>query len=261
MMNENKYSYKQMSLFSSQLVIPRETYQRPFTSPRAKVIADNFDERIANEPKVSYRDGKYFVFDGQHTIAARVLRAGGKDVPIKCKVYYGMTEKEEALLFAQQTGISAPLSAGARIRAEIFGDKPESAAFFAANEAIGLQLDYDHARGLNRIGCIQTAFNAFMRIGEERYKEAMTILKAAWDGEPDSFRTENVLAITYFVDLYHGQYCPQRLLAQLRRFDPLTIYREGRAMGVNLAGYKKYLFQLLCIYNANSKRHSLPMKF
>ena len=260
-MKTNQYNYKQMTLWASQLVFPRETYQRPFTSPRAKQIAANFDERIANEPKVSYRDGKYYVFDGQHTAGARVILAGGKDVPIRCKVYYGMTEKEEALLFAQQNGISAPLSAGSRIRAEIFGDKPESAAFFAANEAIGLQLDYDHARGLNRIGCIQTAFNAFMRIGEERYKEAMAILKKAWDGEPDSFRTENVLAITYFVDLYHEQYCPQRLVAQLHRVDPMTIYREGRAMGVNLPGYKKYLFQLLCIYNGNSEKYSLPMKF
>lgn len=172
-----------------------------------------------------------------------------------------MTEKEEALLFAQQTGISAPLSAGARIRAEIFGEDPIAAAFFAANDTIGIHLDYDHARGLNRIGCVKTAFNAYKRIGEERYKEALTLLKAAWDGEPDSFRTENVLAITYFVDLYHGQYCPQRLVTQLHGSDPLMIYREGRAMGIKLSGYKKYLFQLLCIYNGNSKQYSLPMKF
>lgn len=260
-MKTHRYNYRQLKIPASQLIIPRESYQRPFTSARAKEIADNFDERIANEPKVSYRNGKYYVFDGQHTIAALVMLHGGADILITCKVYYGMTEKEEALLFAQQNGISAPLSAGAKIRAEIFGDDPVAAAFFVANEAIGLQLDYDQERGLDRIGCIKTAFNAYKRIGEERYKEAMTILKTAWDGEPDSFRTENVLAITYFVDLYHDQYCPQRLLTQLGRADPLTIYREGRALGVKLAGYKKYLFQLLCIYNDNSRKYSLPMKF
>lgn len=169
-MKTNQYNYRQMKIPASQLVIPRETYQRPFTSNRAKEIAANFDERIANEPKVSYRDGKYFVFDGQHTVAARVMLNGGNDLLITCKVYYGMTEKEEALLFAQQTGISAPLSAGSRIRAEIFGDDPIAAAFFVANEAIEIQLDYDHARGLDRIGCIKTAFNAYKRIGEERYQ-------------------------------------------------------------------------------------------
>ena len=101
-MKTNQYNYRQMKIPASQLVIPRETYQRPFTSNRAKEIAANFDERIANEPKVSYRDGKYFVFDGQHTVAARVMLNGGNDLLITCKVYYGMTEKEEAVFKQMQ---------------------------------------------------------------------------------------------------------------------------------------------------------------
>lgn len=256
-----KFTYREMTLSSSQLEVPRETYQRNFNVNRAKRIAEEFDERIANEPKVSYRDGKYFVFDGQHTIAARKLINGGEDVPIKCKVYFGMTEQDEAMLFAQQFGVSAPLTAGARIRALIFGGDPIAIEFMEVNKDIGIQLDYDQERGLNRIGCIQTAFNAYMRIGEERYKEAMNILKTAWNGEPDSFRAENVLAMTHFVDLYHDEYCPHRLITRLRLVDPLTIYREGRATGVNLAGYKKYLIQVFRIYNGNSKKHSLKMKF
>lgn len=90
--------------------------------------------------------------------------------------------------------------------------------------------------------------------------EAMKILKAAWNGNPDSFRTENIIAITYFVDRYHDEYCPQRLVTQLRSTDPLKIYRDGRAVGVNLTGYKKYLFPLLCIYNENAGKNELPMK-
>jgi len=257
----NKYNYKSIVIPASQLISPRETYQRELFSPRAKEIASKFDERIANEPKVSYRDGKYYVFDGQHTIGARVLVSGDKDVPIKCKVYYGMDAEEEALLFAQQNGISAPLTAGARMRAKIYGKDSEATAFYMANVSIGLMLDFDHNRGLDRIGCIKTAFNAYKRIGEERYTEAMKILKAAWDGDPDSFRTENIIAITYFVDRYHGQYCPRRLATQLRSTDPLKIYRDGRAVGVNLTGYKKYLFPLLRIYNENAGKNALPMNF
>ena len=36
-------------------------------------------------------------------------RYGGDDLQIRCKVYFNMTEQEEALLFAQQTGISEQL--------------------------------------------------------------------------------------------------------------------------------------------------------
>lgn len=260
-MKTKKFMFKEIMLSSAQIEVPRGTYQRKFNARRALKIAEDFDERIANEPKVSYRDGRYFVFDGQHTIAARKLRNGGNDLHIKCKVYFDMTEKDEAMLFAQQTGISASLSAGARIRALIFGGDPIAIAFMEANNDIGICLDYDQERGLNRIGCIKTAYDAYNSIGEERYKEAMNILKTAWNGEPDSFRAENVIGVTRFVDLYHDEYCSHRLVTQLRYVDPLTIYREGRATGINLAGYKKYLYQVLRIYNGNSKKKTLPLKF
>ena len=39
----------------------------------------------------------------------RFNRYGGDDLQIRCKVYFNMTEQEEAPLFAQQTGISEQL--------------------------------------------------------------------------------------------------------------------------------------------------------
>lgn len=253
-------SYKEMVLNSAQLIVPREIYQRRMNAARVMKIAKNFDERVANEPKVSYRNDKYYVFDGQHTIAARKLLNGGRDLPIKCKVYFNMSREEEALLFAQQTGESAPLSAGSRLRALISGKDAEALSFLTATKSVGLLLDYDQARGSYRIGCVQTAFNIYKKIGEERYKEAMAILANAWSGEPNSFRAENVIGVSNFIDLYHGEYSSHRLLTQLRNVDPLTICRRGQAMGTGLSGYKKYLYQVYRIYNG-SRKNVLPMKF
>ena len=72
-MKTNEFTYKVMDLNTAQLEIPRETYQRELSPDRVRRIVKAFDERIANEPKVSYRGGHYYVFDGQHTIAARNL--------------------------------------------------------------------------------------------------------------------------------------------------------------------------------------------
>lgn len=96
--------YKEMYIDSSELLIPRDLYQRTLNHARVREIAENFDERVANEPKVSARDGGFYVFDGQHTVAARKLLNDGMDQPVLCKVYSGLTVKDEALLFAQQTG-------------------------------------------------------------------------------------------------------------------------------------------------------------
>ena len=115
-MKTNEFTYKVMDLNTAQLEIPRETYQRELSPDRVRRIVKAFDERIANEPKVSYRGGHYYVFDGQHTIAARKLRNDNQDLKVRCKVYFGMSDKDEALLFAQQTGASAKLSTGVKIR-------------------------------------------------------------------------------------------------------------------------------------------------
>ena len=81
--------YKELTLNSRNLIVPREAYQRELNPARVRKIAAEVDEHIANEPKVSCRNGRYYVFDGQHTIAARVERNGGKPLMILCKVYYG----------------------------------------------------------------------------------------------------------------------------------------------------------------------------
>ena len=103
-MNSIKTLYKLMEVSSRDLEIP-DAYQRKLNTERVAKIVAGFNERIANEPKVSFRDGHYYVFDGQHTIVARKHMNGNNDLPILCKVYYGMTEADEALLYAPQTEV------------------------------------------------------------------------------------------------------------------------------------------------------------
>ena len=52
-------SYEVMFISSSDLSVTRDTYQRELNSRRVREIAENFDERVANEPKVSARDGRF----------------------------------------------------------------------------------------------------------------------------------------------------------------------------------------------------------
>ena len=99
--------YQLMVIHSSKLVYPRELYQRGVERKRVELIAAHFNEYVANEPKVSFRNGQFIVTDGQHTIEGRILRNGGKDLPILCKVYTGMT-------VAADGGHQAPCQGGGR---------------------------------------------------------------------------------------------------------------------------------------------------
>ena len=230
--------YKEMMINSDKLEVPRSTYQRELVLEEVIDISNHFNECIANEPKVSFRDGRYFVFDGQHTVAARVHRNGGNPLPILCKVYFGLTEEDEARLFAAQTGFSTDLGAGAKIRALAFAKDPIACRFVEATRSAGALLDFSQRRGRCRLACVATAFREFQKVGDDKYKEAISILLEAWDGDPDSLRSETVSAMCRFVDLYEGEYDRKRLIRRCRKYDPLAVYRKGQAMGNSMAGSK-----------------------
>ena len=253
--------YKELTLNSRNLIVPREAYQRELNLARVRKIAAEFDEHIANEPKVSCRNGHYYVFDGQHTIEARKQRNRGQDLPIRCKVYYGLTESDEAMLFAQQTGFSSILTAGARIRALIYAGDPKAIDFQKTTEGIGFQLDYGQSRANKRLACIGTVYEEFEKTGKEKYREALSILMEAWNGDPDSLRAETVQGMTRFIDCYYGEYDRKRLVRRLRTFPAIKIYRDGSALTTSFPGYKKYVYQVLTMYNGASVKTALPLKF
>ena len=173
--------YQMLVLHSKMLICPCELYQRDVQRKRVEIIAADFNEYIANEPKVSFRNGKYYVVDGQHTIKGRILRNGGKDLPILCKIYIGLTMEQEALFFAEQNGYSAPLTAGIKLRAKVVGGDAISKAFLTATNRVGLSLNYDGQQLTDyRIGCVGTAFRLYKQMGEPLYCETMRLIVAAW---------------------------------------------------------------------------------
>ena len=77
-----------------------------------------------------------------------------------------MTVEQEALLFAEQNGFSAPLTAGIKLRAKVVGGDAISKAFLAATNRVGLSLNYDSQQLTDyRIGCVGTAFRLYKQIG------------------------------------------------------------------------------------------------
>ena len=254
--------YQMVVLHSSVLIYPREVYQRGVQRKRVELIASHFNEYTANEPKVSFRNGKYYVVDGQHTIESRILRNGGKDLPILCKVYTGLTMQQEALLFAEQNGHSAPLTAGIKLRAKVVGEDAPSKTFLAATNRVGLDFNYDSLQLSDyRISCVGTALKLYNQIGEKIYCEALRHIVEAWEGRPDSFRAAVLRGVMYFVQLYHGQYSEERLVRALSGVHPMELYRVSRDNPAKLPGWRRYVYPIYTTYNGKCRKDALPMKF
>ena len=192
MMNSNlnlstlpKCRYEYCHLDSG-LLTPCAEYQRLLRTEKVSQIAENFSEYIANEPKVSFRDGRYYVFDGQNTVEARRTCNGGKNLIIRCKVFYGLTKEDEATLFAIQTGISTYLTAGERLRANLVAENPDVCLFVGITSGAGVGFAYDGIRAPWKIYCIGTAYELYKQYGHGHYVEMLRIIGEAWKGNVDS---------------------------------------------------------------------------
>ena len=171
---------------NSALLIPCAEYQRVLHVEKVAHIAENFSEYVANEPKVSFRDGRFYIFDGQNTVEARRTCNGGMELPIRCKVFYGLTKEDEATLFAIQTGNATCLTAGERLRANLVAENPDALYFVGITSNAGVEFAYDGIRAPWKIYCIETAYELYKQYGCERYVEMLHIINEAWKGNVDS---------------------------------------------------------------------------
>ena len=73
-------------------------YQRPVNPKEVERLVREWDGRLLEPAVVSFRDGKFFVVDGQHRIAAMCRMNGGNGVMAACRVYTGLTYEQEAEL-------------------------------------------------------------------------------------------------------------------------------------------------------------------
>lgn len=237
---------------SKNLRVLGEDYQRDVNENRVAKIIANFNETVANEPKVSFRDGKYYVFDGQHTIAARIAMNGFEHLPILCKVYRGLSEQDEAFLFATQNGVCSAPTPGEKMRAWIFGGSTEALDFKQVTESTGVVLELTDTSCKNHLVCLNTAFAMYKKLGSKMYSDALNIIINAWDGEPESLKLEIIIAVCLFIRLYHNEYDMDRLIWKLRAENPKLI-RQAIISDFDLAGTKRHINQIFKIYNGKGK--------
>lgn len=86
-----------ISLQIGKLRIP--AYQRKPDVKRVQSIVSAYDPHRDRPIEVSYRNGQYWIVDGQHRVRAHEIM---KCTTVQCMVHYGLSYQQEASLFARQ---------------------------------------------------------------------------------------------------------------------------------------------------------------
>lgn len=244
---EFEFKYVKIGLISSD-----SYYQRKLT-PTVKAIASDFDWNKFRPVVLSRRDdGSYWVMDGQHRTQGAFLALGAEEV-IPAIVYYGLTRKEEAEMFAHQYDNVRQLTKGEFFKAELFAGNEDIRKFKEATEAEGIECDFSRrSKGDGYIVCYGAAFDVFTKVGEIPYRNALSVLVDAWNGEATSLSANFVRAMSLFLSTYSNEIQTKALKLKdladaLKNVSPKEIEREAKLSRVG--GVTRYAKQFLRVYN------------
>lgn len=142
-------------------MIVNERAQRALKPSRVEQILAALDLAAFGEPVLSYRDGRYYIVDGQHRLRAlsKFLGDGWEVATVNCKVYEGMNEKEEANLFRQLNTVLAT-TAFDKFKVGITAGYEEETKIKSIVEAAGLHIgrNKDTSGAISAISALRNAY-------------------------------------------------------------------------------------------------------
>lgn len=203
-------------------------YQRPLDQKRVAQIVKEWNGDLVNEPKVSYRDGQYWIFNGQHTTAAWQHLYRGMDKPILCKVYKGMTWLEECEAFMEQNGLSKDPTTNEKLNAAFNSKNPDVVDMVEKCALCGFVVDFRNSKTPTRIVATGALFRAYKRLGGETFLDMMTAIKEAWYGDMDAICAQIITGLSTFYKTYDGNFTREKLVASLKGVTPSKIIARGK---------------------------------
>lgn len=226
-------------------------YQRPLDQRRVAQIVREFDGDLFNEPKVSYRDGKLWVFNGQHSIAAWRALHDGEDKLVHCKVFKGMTWLEECDAFMKQNGISRDPTTNEKLRAAYNSKAPDVVDMVEKATLCGFICDFVISKTPTRIVCTNTLYRAYKTIGADAFLDMLTAIKEAWFGDIDAVSNQIISGMTVFYKSYFGNFDHAELVKSLKRVAPAEIIRNGKHYPHRTNTYAR---EIVRAYNVKRRR-------
>ena len=218
-----EHSYEYVMLYPEQIKKDPK-YQREIDVARIKKITKNWDDDLVNAPKVSLREnGNYYVFNGQHTLAAWKKRYGNK--MIQCKVYRGLTETEEKDLFVKQEGFSKAVGLVDKLRAEYNSGNDEVMDMVRCVALAGCTMDFDNrtSQSQNRINAVTTAYNVYKEVGHDNFINILDILRRSFYGDYKGFQ-DGFLKGMKFIFKHYGDKITIRQMVTALQKQPADYY-------------------------------------
>lgn len=245
-----KCEIQRMSINTKDILV-NEDAQRDVEARKSQFnqIMRTYNPALIQPIKVALLDGKYWCFDGQMTMKVQKAKNGGRDLPVKCDVYIGLTELDAAYLFVQQTGTVSAVKLADKLRVLRHYGEPEIVDFCDRTEMNGLTLAWKGEKGKYAVTAVSALLKIYRDFGNDknRYEVFVRVVRDAWNGEPDSLRSQILWGVALFIKNYWNMFDEARLVRRLSTQRPIDIIRDAAVD--RSSGNRKYGVQVLTVYN------------
>ncbi len=232
-----------------------QEYQRNLSIKHVQKAAENFDLYQINPIKVSRRDGKNYVFNGQHTIEIIATVSGSRETPVWCMIYDDLEYQHEADIFANQMKYVKPLLPYETFMANIEAGSDKHILINDLVESFGLEIAASSGPG--GICAVSTLEYIYDKYGFRMLDHVLTLCIGTWEGSPSSLSGNMLKAVARILYVYGDNVKDDMFKEKLGKVSMKEITRTARERREGSLGYAE---TLLIHYN-KKMRNQLRMEY
>lgn len=173
-------------------------YQKALNKARVNLIVANFNPSRMRPIEVSYRDGQYWCWDGQHRLAAYSI-LGFEAIP--CQIHFGLSYEDEARLFAEQQVNVGTITSAHKYHALREANDADVVAIDRKCEEYGFKVNPVGVGGKN-IRAVKALQTIVKKYGLGRLETIVWLMKSSWDHETDSTKEDIISGLALFFGKY-----------------------------------------------------------
>lgn len=190
--------------------------QRVMRPPHLNTLLGDFDPEYLGLPVVNFREGHYFIIDGQHRIeSCKAFLGEGQweSQSLECRVYEGMTLEQEADMF-DRLNTQLTVAAFDKFQVRCTARRPDELAVYRIVEKAGLTVTASKGLGAdNAVTAVSTLMRVYRAYGGEVLARSLKIAYGAF-GEP-GLSTSMIGGMALVCDRYNGSLDDKAAIQQL----------------------------------------------
>lgn len=186
--------------------------QRELNQTRVNKIVDSLDLERLGTLTVSYRDGLYWLIDGQHRYNAlkTFFGEGFEEWEVEAWCYFDLTEEKEAEKFLQHNEVLS-VSAYDRFTVGVTAGRPVETDVDRIVRSLGLKVA--RAQGHGTISAVTALTSAYKKHGPAGLVRALYVIREAFGDR--GFESVIITGIALFRGRYEGRVDEARLIKKL----------------------------------------------